>query len=41
MKDEDRPALEEGEFYTHDLIGMSVILKVCGLTISSFVLKIV
>lgn len=30
VKDEDRPALEEGEFYTHDLIGMRVILKESG-----------
>ncbi|KAL3616951.1 hypothetical protein CASFOL_039345 [Castilleja foliolosa] len=27
VRDEDRPALEEGEFYTHDLIGMTVILE--------------
>lgn len=25
---DDRPVLEEGEFYTHDLIGMTVVLKV-------------
>lgn len=29
VKDEDRPALEEGEFYTADLVGMKVFLKVC------------
>lgn len=40
VRDEDRPVLEEGEFYTHDLIGMRVILKVCGFSISSFVLKL-
>lgn len=34
VRDDDRPPLEEGEFYTHDLIGMRVTLKVCGLTIS-------
>lgn len=28
--DEDRPELEEGEFYTHDLIGMRVFMKVCS-----------
>lgn len=28
--DEDRPELEEGEFYTHDLIGMKVFMKVCS-----------
>ncbi|KAK6124115.1 hypothetical protein DH2020_042141 [Rehmannia glutinosa] len=27
VTDEDRPVLEEGEFYTRDLIGMTVILK--------------
>ncbi|KAK6124142.1 hypothetical protein DH2020_042115 [Rehmannia glutinosa] len=27
VTDEDRPVLEEGEFYTHDLIGMTVILE--------------
>ncbi|GER24564.1 ribosome maturation factor rimM [Striga asiatica] len=30
VTDEDRPALEEGEFYTRDLIGMRVILKESG-----------
>lgn len=25
----DRPALEEDEFYTRDLIGMRVVMKVC------------
>ncbi|PIN13825.1 hypothetical protein CDL12_13553 [Handroanthus impetiginosus] len=30
VTDEDRPVLEEGEFYTHDLIGMRVILKESG-----------
>lgn len=29
MREEDRPELEEGEFYSRDLVGMSVILKVC------------
>ncbi|KAG5025252.1 hypothetical protein JHK86_021166 [Glycine max] len=28
--DEDRPELEEGEFYTHDLIGMKVFMKENG-----------
>lgn len=27
VKDEDRPVLEEGEFYTRDLVGMRVFLK--------------
>lgn len=27
---DDRPELEEGEFYTHDLIGMRVFMKVCS-----------
>lgn len=30
VTDEDRPELEEGEFYTHDLIGMRVFMKVCS-----------
>ncbi|KAL8540886.1 hypothetical protein ACS0TY_002216 [Phlomoides rotata] len=30
VRDEDRPVLEDGEFYTHDLIGMTVILKESG-----------
>ncbi|KZV15868.1 hypothetical protein F511_29328, partial [Dorcoceras hygrometricum] len=30
VTDEDRPILEEGEFYTRDLIGMKVILKESG-----------
>ncbi|KAI3456071.1 hypothetical protein Pfo_012734 [Paulownia fortunei] len=30
VTDEDRPVLEEGEFYTHDLIGVRVILKESG-----------
>ncbi|KAL8521039.1 hypothetical protein ACS0TY_011544 [Phlomoides rotata] len=30
VRDEDRPVLEEGEFYTHDLIGMTIILKESG-----------
>ncbi|KAL0363530.1 UNVERIFIED_CONTAM: Ribosome maturation factor RimM [Sesamum calycinum] len=30
VTDKDRPDLEEGEFYTHDLIGMRVILKESG-----------
>ncbi|KAH6825580.1 hypothetical protein C2S53_017552 [Perilla frutescens var. hirtella] len=30
VRDDDRPPLEEGEFYTHDLIGMRVILKESG-----------
>lgn len=29
VTEEDRPDLEEGEFYTRDLVGMRVILKVC------------
>lgn len=28
VPEEDRPELEEGEFYTPDLVGMAVILKV-------------
>ena len=28
ISEEDRPELEEGEFYSHDLVGMKVILKV-------------
>lgn len=28
VTDEDRPDLEEGEFYTRDLVGMRVIHKV-------------
>ncbi|KAK7399729.1 hypothetical protein VNO78_10918 [Psophocarpus tetragonolobus] len=30
VTDEDRPELEEGEFYTHDLIGMRVFMKENG-----------
>lgn len=29
VMEEDRPELEEGEFYTHDLVGMRVFMKVC------------
>lgn len=29
VREEERPALEEGEFYTRDLVGMRVFLKVC------------
>lgn len=28
VKEGDRPELEEGEFYTRDLVGMRVVLKV-------------
>ncbi|RRT83086.1 hypothetical protein B296_00001933 [Ensete ventricosum] len=27
VKEDDRPDLEEDEFYTHDLVGMRVVLK--------------
>ncbi|KAL3833586.1 hypothetical protein ACJIZ3_008322 [Penstemon smallii] len=37
VRDEDRPVLEEGEFYTHDLIGMTVILKESGEPVGSVV----
>ncbi|KAG1346858.1 Ribosome maturation factor RimM [Cocos nucifera] len=30
VSEEDRPELEEGEFYTHDLVGMKVVLKETG-----------
>lgn len=30
VMEEDRPELEEGEFYTRDLIGMRVFMKVCA-----------
>lgn len=32
-EEDDRPELDEGEFYTRDLVGMKVLLKVyiCGL----------
>ncbi|XP_008797487.1 uncharacterized protein LOC103712681 [Phoenix dactylifera] len=30
VREEDRPELEEGEFYTHDLVGMKVVLKETG-----------
>jgi len=30
VTNDDRPELEEGEFYTHDLIGMRVFMKVCS-----------
>lgn len=30
MREEERPELEEGEFYTRDLVGMRVLLKVCA-----------
>ncbi|KAJ9135931.1 hypothetical protein P3X46_033051 [Hevea brasiliensis] len=30
VREEDRPELEEGEFYTCDLVGMRVILKETG-----------
>lgn len=29
VREEERPALEGGEFYTRDLVGMRVFLKVC------------
>ncbi|CAA0832371.1 16S rRNA processing protein RimM family [Striga hermonthica] len=37
VTDEDRPALEEGEFYTRDLIGMRVILKESGESVGTVV----
>ncbi|EPS62841.1 hypothetical protein M569_11947, partial [Genlisea aurea] len=30
VTDQDRPVLEEGDFYTHDLIGMRVVLQETG-----------
>ena len=30
VREEDRPELDEGEFYTRDLLGMRVVLKVCA-----------
>jgi len=30
VTEEDKPELEEGEFYTHDLNGMRVFMKVCA-----------
>lgn len=29
VTEEDKPELEEGEFYAHDLNGMRVFIKVC------------
>lgn len=29
VREEERPELEEGEFYTRDLVGIRVFLKVC------------
>ncbi|XP_047945100.1 uncharacterized protein LOC125191741 isoform X1 [Salvia hispanica] len=37
VRDDDRPELEEGDFYTHDLIGMKVILKESGEPIGTVV----
>lgn len=31
VREEDRPELDEGEFYTPDLVGMRVVLKVCAI----------
>jgi len=30
VTEEDKPELEEGEFYAHDLNGMRVFMKVCA-----------
>ncbi|KAL3020602.1 hypothetical protein AAZX31_05G153300 [Glycine max] len=37
VTDEDRPELEEGEFYTHDLIGMRVFMKENGKLVGTVV----
>ncbi|KAF9589735.1 hypothetical protein IFM89_028644 [Coptis chinensis] len=37
VMEEDRPVLEEGEFYTRDLVGMKVILKDTGLSVGTVV----
>ncbi|XP_023520284.1 uncharacterized protein LOC111783596 [Cucurbita pepo subsp. pepo] len=37
VREEDRPELEEGEFYSRDLIGMSVILKETGQSLGTVV----
>ncbi|KAL7089258.1 hypothetical protein ACP275_13G178000 [Erythranthe tilingii] len=37
VTDEDRPILEEGEFYTQDLIGMKLILKESGESVGTVV----
>ncbi|KAG0458139.1 hypothetical protein HPP92_023296 [Vanilla planifolia] len=37
VKEEDRPELEEDAFYTHDLIGMRVILKETGMLVGKVV----
>jgi ribosomal 30S subunit maturation factor RimM len=30
VTEEDKPELEDGEFYAHDLNGMKVFMKVCA-----------
>jgi ribosomal 30S subunit maturation factor RimM len=30
VREEDKPELDEGEFYSRDLVGMRVVLKVCA-----------
>lgn len=37
VREDDRPELEEGEFYTRDLVGMKVILKETGECVGSVV----
>ncbi|ERN02797.1 uncharacterized protein LOC18430919 isoform X1 [Amborella trichopoda] len=37
VREEDRPTLEEGEFYTPDLVGMRVIMKETGKLVGSVV----
>lgn len=37
VREEDRPELEEGEFYSRDLLGMSVILKETGQSLGTVV----
>ncbi|CAI9087898.1 OLC1v1022089C1 [Oldenlandia corymbosa var. corymbosa] len=37
VSEQDRPELDEGEFYTHDLIGMRVILKETGESLGTVV----
>ncbi|XP_022140199.1 uncharacterized protein LOC111010926 [Momordica charantia] len=37
VREEDRPELEEGEFYSRDLVGMSVILKETGQSLGTVV----
>ena len=32
-EEDDRPELDDGEFYSRDLLGMRVLLKVCSIWI--------